>query len=242
MELIVGREAGTDKPRLAVTLNGNTSCLGSPGSVPKSVSRKHCKITIGDNSLMTVENLTVSKENEGVQNMVYIDGNEYVRRSGVSLDANVELGPDRYRLDVRALLKTIAIGQIYPIGYLEKVFNDYQQEKLDLQIRQGKLNAISALPGVLSMTSIGLAVFIPNARVVMIVIAAVFALAFALIRYKNASRVPLKTREIEDRFREKYVCPNPACNHFLGATPYRELLKNRQCPYCKCKFSEQKHS
>ena len=124
------------------------------------------------------------------------------------------------------------------IGHLEKVYQDYQQEKLDLQIRQGKLNAISALPGILSMTSIGLAVFLPNARLVMIVIAAVFALVFAFVRYKNASKVPLKTREIEDRFREKYICPNPVCNHFLGAVPYKELLKNRHCPYCKCKFSE----
>ena len=238
MELVIGREAGTDKPRLAVTLNGKTVCLGTPGSVPKSVSRRHCKVTVGDDSLMTVENLTVSTESEGVQNIVYVDGKEYVRRGGVPLDASIELGPDHYRLDVRALLKAVAAGQAYSIGHLEKVYQDYQQEKLDLQIRQGKLNAISALPGVLSMTSIGLAVFIPNARVVMIVIAAVFALVFAFIRYKNASKVPLKTREIEDRFREKYICPNPVCNHFLGAVPYKELLKNHHCPYCKCKFSE----
>ena len=238
MELVIGREAGTDKPRLAVTLDGKTVCLGTPGAVPKSVSRRHCKIIVGDDSLMTVENLTVSTESEGVQNIVYIDGKEYVRRGGVPLDAPIELGPDHYRLDVRALLKEVAAGQAYPIGHLEKVYQDYQQEKLDLQIRQGKLNAISALPGVLSMTSIGLAVFIPNARVVMIVIAAVFALVFAFIRYKNVSKVPLKTREIEDRFREKYICPNPVCNHFLGAVPYKELLKNHHCPYCKCKFSE----
>ena len=238
MELVIGREAGTDKPRLAVTLNGKTAFLGTPGSVPKSVSRRHCQVIIGDDSLVTVENLTVSKENDGLQNIVYVDGTEYVRKSGISLDAPIELGPDRYRLDLRTILKAVANNQVYPIGHLDKVFQDYQQEKLDLQIRQGKLNAISALPGVLSMTSIGLAVFIPNARVVMIVVAAVFALVFALIRYKNASRVPLKTREIEDRFREKYICPNPACGHFLGATPYKELLKNRQCPYCKCKFSE----
>ena len=238
MELVIGREAGTDKPRLAVTLNGKTVCLGTPGAVPKSVSRRHCKVIVGDDSLMTVENLTVSTESEGVQNIVYVDGKEYVRRGGVPLDASIELGPDHYRLDVRALLKAVAAGQAYSIGHLEKVYQDYQQEKLDLQIRQGKLNAISALPGVLSMTSIGLAVFIPNARVVMIVIAAVFALVFAFIRYKNASKVPLKTREIEDRFREKYICPNPVCSHFLGAVPYKELLKNYHCPYCKCKFSE----
>ncbi len=107
-----------------------------------------------------------------------------------------------------------------------------------MQVKQGKLNALSALPGVLSMTSIGLAVFIPGARIVMIVIAALFALAFALIRYKNASEVPLKTRKMDEAFREKYACPNPLCGRFLGATPYKELVKNRSCPYCKSKYTE----
>ena len=43
---------------------------------------------------------------------------------------------------------------------------------------------------------------------------------------------------MENRFREQYVCPNSSCGRFLGAIPYKELIKNRACPYCKCKFTE----
>ena len=109
---------------------------------------------------------------------------------------------------------------------------------LDMQVKQGKLNALSALPGVLSMTSIGVAVFINEAMIIMIALAAVFALAFAIIRYINAGKIPLKSREIEDSFREQYVCPNPTCKHFLGFTPYNEVVKNRSCPYCRSKYTE----
>ena len=88
------------------------------------------------------------------------------------------------------------------------------------------------------MTSIGLAVVIPGLRIVMLVVAAIFALAFAIIRYKNASKIPLKTQDMEARFRKKYICPNPTCHHFLGNTPYQELVEHKECPFCHCRFTE----
>lgn len=245
-ELIIGREASSDAPRLAVTMNGKTDFLGNPGIVPKSISRKHCKITIGDDSLMTVENLTIQPGSMSVPNEVYVDGEDIVKKSGVPMDSIIVLGPKpqnnnektQYKFTVKTILKALGQNQVYPIGHLKKVYEDYQKEKFDLQVYIGKLNALSALPGVLSMTSIGLAVIIPALRIVMIVVAAIFALAFAIIRYKNASKIPLKTRDIEDRFRKKYICPNPACHHFLGNTPYQELAEHKECPYCHCRFTE----
>ena len=229
-ELIIGRESGVENPRLAVTLNGQTIYVGEPGSVPKNVSRKHCKITL-DNDKISIEDLTDN-------NFTYINGADCRKKSNISLQDNVELGPSRYHVDLDAILKIASSKQAFSIKHLQAVYDEYQQQKLDMQVRQGKLNALSALPGVLSMTSIGVAVFINEARIIMIALAAVFALAFAIIRYINASKVPLKSKEIEDSFREKYVCPNPACKHFLGFTPYNELKKNRSCPYCRSKFTE----
>ena len=48
-EINIGREAGVpyEQARLAVHSEGKTTFLGSPGSVPRKVSRNHCKITIG---------------------------------------------------------------------------------------------------------------------------------------------------------------------------------------------------
>ena len=150
----------------------------------------------------------------------------------------IELGPERYCVDLDGIVKALSPHQSFSISALQEVYDSYQLEKYDIQVYQGKLNALSALPGILSMTSIGIAVFLDNARIVMIVIAAVFALVFALIRYRNASKIPMRTRKLEEDFREKYVCPNPVCGHFLGGTPYKELLKNKTCPYCKSKFTE----
>jgi len=231
MELTIGRESGVENPRLAIEQNGKTFYWGKPGSVPKSVSRKHCHVSVEDDAKMLIEDIT---EN----NFLYVNGVDCKRKGDVGITDTVELGPDRYRLDLEGILKAISSQQTYDISHLKEIYESYQKEKYDLQVSQGKLNALSALPGILSMTSIGLAVFIENARIVMIVVAALFALAFALIRYRNASKVPKKNKELEEIFRDHYVCPNPSCGHFLGAIPYKELLKNKACPYCKSKFTE----
>ena len=233
IELIIGRESGVENPRLAVTNDGQNYYFGLPGSVPKDVSRKHCRIVVGDDSKMTVEDLTDN-------NFIYINGADCKRKGDVSLNDVIELGPSKYRLDLDTIIKDVSSKQSFSIKHLEAVYEWYQKEKFDMQVKQGKLNALSALPGVLSMISIGAAVFFENqdVRTWAIILAAIFALVFAIIRYRNATIIPLKTRELEDKFREIYVCPNPLCKHFLGNMPYKELAKNRSCPYCKSKFSD----
>lgn len=231
IKLLIGRESGTEKPRLSITRDGQTEYFGKPGSVPKSVSRKHCCIEIGDDQSITIEDVTDS-------NFMFINGTECKRRKNVQLDDKIELGPDRYVLDLSSIVKSVAAQQTWHIAHLEKIYNDYHQAKLDNQIKQGKLGALSALPGVLSMTSIGVAAFVEGARLPMIVVAAVFAGAFAAIRIKNAKEVPIKLKKMDDDFKETYVCPNPTCSRFLGSMSYKDLLKTRACPYCKAKYIE----
>ena len=231
MNLIIGRESGVDNPRLAIELDGKTFFWGTPGSIPRSVSRKHCQVEMDDDGTVTVEDITPN-------NFMYINGVDCKKKGGVSINDTIELGPERYRLDLGGIVKALSAQQSFNISALQAIYESYQKEKYDIQVYQGKLNALSALPGILSMTSIGIAVFIDKARVIMIIVAAVFALVFAFIRYRNASKIPMRTRKLEESFRESYVCPNPACGHFLGGVPYKELLKNKECPYCKSKFIE----
>lgn len=231
IELLVGRESGVENPRLAVTHNGQTFYYGTPGSVPKDVSRKHCHIQISDDSKMVVEDLTDN-------NFIYINGADCKKKGGVSLSDTIELGPSKYRLDLETIIKALSSKQSFSIRHLEQVYDGYQRNKYEMQVKQGKLNALSALPGLISMSSLVLAVFLDKARIIMVVLASLFGLVFAFIRYRNASKIPLQTKELEESFREKYICPNPACGHFLGGVPYKELLKNRTCPYCKTKFTE----
>lgn len=232
-DMIIGREAGVPKEqaRLAIEMDGKVYYMGAKGSVPANVSKKHCRISFDSDNKMTVEDITDN-------NFMYIDGMDCKRKEHVALTDSIELGPGKYRLDMESIVKALSANQSYSIAHLEPIYNNYQKAKYDIQVKERRFNALSALPGVLSMASIGLAFVIPDGRVVMIVVATIFALAFGLVRFSNATKIPQKTIQLENDFREHYICPNPACNHFMGMAPYKELIKNRSCPYCKCKFKD----
>ena len=232
-ELIVGREAGTEKPRLAITVNGTTHYLGTPGLVPKTVSRKHCKIVIGKDSVMTVEDLT---EN----NFMYVNGKECKRMENVSLADTIELGSSKFRVDVDTVLKGLSGKMAVSIGHLKEIYETYQERKIKMQRSQQLLGVLSALPGVLSMISIGAAFIFPggNVRIVMIAIAAIMAVSFAVVRVIYVFRNPKMIQKLEDDFHDNYVCPHTLCTHYLGQIPYKELVKNHSCPYCHCKYKE----
>lgn len=229
IELLIGRETGTESPRLAIKKDGAISFYGQPGSVPKSVSRNHCKVFINDDFSIDIEDITSN-------NFLYVNGVDCKRKQHLNLSDIIELGPERYRLDIENIVKAYLIKKEWHIAHLQKIYDDYYQAKLDIQVKQGKLGALSALPGILSMASIGLAIVSDKVRIPMIIIAAFLAVIFVIIRIKNASNTPLKIKQLDDQFREQYVCPNPACGRFLGTTPYKELLRNKACPYCKSRF------
>ena len=47
-----------------------------------------------------------------------------------------------------------------------------------------------------------------------------------------------KLHVLDEAFKRDYVCPNPDCQHFLGYTPYKDLLFQKQCRFCKCNWVE----
>lgn len=234
IELVVGRESGVEKPRLAVYQNDKiSSYYGAPGSVPRGVSRRHCKIIVGDDSLMTIEDITDN-------NFMYVNGVDCKRKKNVSVTDTVELGPTRYSLDLESILKAVLSKQSYRIKHLQKVQEDYYNEKMNMQVKQGKMNAASMLPGIISTVSMLLMVVWQSTlpRIILGTIAAGGMIFFFVFRARTAESNPKKLKELEDNYRNNYVCPNPACHRFLGATPYKELLQNKSCPYCKSRFTE----
>lgn len=233
-ELIIGRQAGVERPRLSIQHEGKTIPMGDPGSVPKNVSRRHCRILIDDDFNISIEDLTAD-------NFMFVNGMECKRKNHVKMEDLVELGPDRYRLDLETIIKHFTAKRSYHIGHLKFVYDTYQKTIQDRQVKQGKVNSLSAIPGVISMSSIALAAvpFLgPGVRIAMVVVAVVFSIAFAVMRWGSAKSSPEELRKLEDDFRAQYRCPNPACDHFLGKTPYDELLHNKSCPFCKAKFEE----
>lgn len=66
MQIIIGRDAKTSQ--LNVIIGQQTLRLGAPGSVPQTVSRQHCRITVTEGGTYVVENLKAA-------NITYINLN-----------------------------------------------------------------------------------------------------------------------------------------------------------------------
>ncbi len=243
MELTIGREEG--KQRLQVTSdNGTVKYYGNPGSVPKSVSRQHCKLqVINENELLIIN---IKPANKTLVNGIA------VMQKHIGYNDLVELGKDRYILSLSAIVNAFSQHPTYQTGnqdqqqapsysiaHLEKIWNDYNQAKLDAQIQQAKENAISSVTGLFSMAAI-MAGFIPG--VPFIIRAAIYVVAFALAgfffysRIRKASYYPKFYQELDKKLHKDYICPNPNCGRFLGYQPYDDLIKNKKCFTCGCEY------
>ncbi len=240
MQIIIGRE-NVPSPRLQIEADGIKKYYGSNGSVPKSVSRKHCKLTVGP-SEMAIESISAD-------NVIYINNREYFSKKLKPGDV-VELGPDKYRLDFETIAsvllksgtslpgKTDVIKPEYSLVHLEKVWDDYDQMKLEFQIKERRFNALSSGVGLLTTGGVACG-FIPSLgslRVVIIILALSLMIICFVIRINNSKEYVLKQRELEKDFHRKYVCPNPQCRHFLGNQPYEDVSRNIVCPWCKAKY------
>ena len=233
IEFTLGRESGTDMPRLAVSKDGKTLFFGAPGSVPQGVSRLHCRVIVEDDSKITIEDVTDN-------NLMFVNGLDCKRKQNVGMNDTVALGACKYKLGLDAILKMLSSNQSFSIAHLEQLYQDYEKEKINFQIKQGKNNVWRTFPILLSMIS-GVAAFLFKngiLREVLFSISVLLAIVFFVFLLRKASQNPMEISKRDQNFREKYICPNPACHHFLGMTPYKDLLKNKTCPFCRAKFTE----
>ncbi len=260
--LVIGREKtpsdwDTSKPfpsRLSVkvSLNGGPYRLldkpnadqmyfGKPGSVPPTVSREQCRITVEDTKEIFLENISKSGS------PIFINGVPAMSHMLRSTD-EVALGKDHFRLDVYGVVKEVCKSLVYDTSQIKKIYEDYENENLRTQIRNGRFNAMQRLSMVFTIGSGALvAVFSmmgkegPNIvlfRNICMILAGVFLLATAIISIVKAGSDPLKQKERKARFEESYRCPNPMCNKSLGAKSYKSLIMDGECPFCKCHLEE----
>ena len=239
MELTIGRESSTAQSiggRLHIVSSSRRSYyIGVEGSVPKTVSRQHCTIVVADDGgTMTIINLKPA-------NLTFVNGIQIVSKT-VTAGDEIELGSGRYRLDLKAVLDTVAgeMVRTHDISHLRPVWERYQKERTDIQIRQNKSSAIQSITGVLSMASI-LCGFIPGIpvapRVILYVTAFILVVAFFVYRLRHAGEYVLQMNELEERFHREYVCPNPDCRRFLGNIPYDDLVRqSKSCYVCRCQY------
>ena len=222
MEIIIGRD--TKQSRLELTVNGQTSQAAKSGSVPTSVAAQHCQLTIDDDK-MHLRNLDVN-------NYTYVNG-LCVESKTISINDKIALGPDRYLLDWKILKPFIPTD----ISHLQKVWDDYETQTMELQIATGRFNSLRSATGLITMVAIALGVILGGKSVWYLVlygIAIAVSLIFFVKSFRDSSKMPQKRQELNKRFQRDYVCPN--CRRFMGNQSFEILAQNGICPYCKTKF------
>ena len=224
MTITIGRYLKNS--RLKLVCEGKTYLYGLPNSVPESVSPSHILLEC-ENEMFRVKNLDIN-------NFTYVEGRG-VESKNISRGDRIELGQDHYVVDWKAIDEVIPpVADIRP---LKKVWNDFDAHRLDQQIADRRFNSLRSATGLITMAAIALSMLTGRQSawfVLLYVIAVLVSVAFTIKAYKDASAIPVKTKELNQQFQKKYVCPN--CGHFLGNQPYDILSQNVCCPYCKRKF------
>lgn len=252
--ILVGKEPGNGRLYVSVVINGQpkTTVIGEMNSVPNSVSRckpaegtAHCKIVVDSNGNITVTNLKP-------QNVTYVNGAEIVSKK-VKLNGIIELGKDRYSLNINTLIETASkvVGATVPpppkeysIRPLKKVWDEYHDESIKIKKRGQEMGASQSFPPILTLGSTAIsAIAAPMGfvNVCFVTIPLILLGVFLMVRNynnrKNDTSIEDGERLLEE-FQHKYVCPNPDCKHFVGMQSYIVLRQTKKCPWCGCTYTE----
>lgn len=235
MEVILGRESGTS--RLHISGYNIEKFLGNPGSVPRSVSRQHCKLSVDTQGNCIITNLKP-------ENVTFVNG-VTVESKHIIFSDQVELGTEHYQINVKEIIESVTgkeVPETYSILPLKRIWDEYNDAKLQFQIKERKSASIQSVVGIISMLSIA-CTFISGIsitlRIVLYSIALVLAIYFFITRYKQSDKAPRFLADLDKKFHEEYVCPNPKCRRFLGYSPYSDLRKTKGCYQCNAKYTEE---
>jgi len=220
-EVIIGRDGQTGKLRL--TVGKQTSTFGEANSVPRSVSQEHVKLTIGDDGSLVLTNLNP-------ENDTYVNRRGIERKRIVEGD-RIQLGNEHYRLSWD-MLKPF-IPRMADISGLEQVWKDYQEQRLAIQIRERRFNALRSATGLITMFAVVLGAVTGRDNplfMTLYVVAAVVSLAFFVIAFRASSKIPLKQNELTEDTKRRYKCPSCGC--LLTLQDYDMLRQTKGCPHC----------
>lgn len=240
--IYIGREPQSNTLGVAVKINGSlqTSQLGTPQSVPTSVSRliaeqgvAHCRIDVDDEGRMLLTNMKL-------QNVTSVDG-QPIQTKRISPSSTVALGPMHHQLSlhkvIEAASKLVGVTEV-DISHLEGVWNEYHSENFKLKKRQKQLGLMR---GLIPMFTIGGGVLASvlseseGAKTFSMIatgIALVVLVVINFVAFKDKSLE--ETEQLTENFQDSYVCP--ACGNFMGNQPWKLLSKRTKCPHCGIKF------
>ncbi|MBO4811097.1 MAG: FHA domain-containing protein [Prevotella sp.] len=222
MEIVIGRDASTS--RLKLVADGKTMLAEAEGAVPPTVADAHCSLTF------TSEGIRL--RNLDINHYTYVNG-KGVEAKKVSKTDHIELGLDHFPVDWN-IIAMVAPADVSPLC---RVWDQYEQQKLELQIAERRFNSLRSATGLLTMVAIALSVMTGRQSLGYIVLyatAILVSLAFTIKAWNNAASVPQKTAQLTQQFQHDYVCP--CCGRFLGGQSPQMLAQSGHCPYCKKQF------
>lgn len=239
MEIIIGREEGAR--RLHCIAGGREFNIGQAGTVPLSVSRRHCKISVNGSN--------VSIENIKEQNVTFVDGNQIFSK-GITQSSHIQLGEDKYPVPLQQILQLVGASTVnggdfskelptFSLKPMKTVWEEYDCRRMKIQNDAAKSANKQRLQGILSMLGMCLG-FIPGldpAIRIVIIIAALSIAVYFFVRGSIGTTVQQQLHDLDDEYAKKYKCPNPACGRPFGAIPYRNIEYNKQCLACGCKYT-----
>ena len=221
-QIIIGRDPQTGQFRL--TANGKSMVTGEKDSVPKGISREHVSVTIDDDGKVTLRNLNI--ENDTFVNNIGIETKR------ISKGDAIQLGKEHFPLDW-GLIEPF-IPKFAEIRPLKKVWDDYQQQLLDMQIRERRSGVMRSATGLSTMAAMVLSVFTGRDNplfLALYVLAGIVSAFFFVKAFRDSSKIPKQQQKIRDSLPQKYVCPQ--CGHFMGNQSYEVISQGRACPHCK---------
>lgn len=224
MEIIIGRDQQTRQ--LCIIKEGNPKLFGQPGSVPMDVSRHHISLQPVGAGKWQIKNL-----NE--RNVTFVNGIA-VENMTISESDKVELGNSHYLFQWGSLSEPKV--ETIDIRPLKKIWTEYDDQRLELQIAERKFNAARSATGIITMLAIACSFILGHGPIYLLLyaLAIIISLVFTYQAYQKSSEVPRQQKEMNKSFQRRYVCPK--CGHFMGFQDYEILAQNDACPYCKTKY------
>ena len=224
MEIIIGRDQQTRK--LCIIKDGNPQLYGYEGYVPMNVSRQHLSMQPLGDGKWKIRNL-----NE--KNSSFVNGIS-VESKTVSETDKIELSESHFLFPWVAIVEPE--GETIEIRPLKKVWNDYDEKRIQHQITERKFNVTRSATGIITMLAIACSIILGHGPIYICLYAIAIGVSILLTykAYKKSSEVPRQQRKMNKDFQQRYVCPK--CGHFMGFQDFEVLKQGDACPYCRTKY------
>jgi len=226
--IFIGRDAASSA--LNINVNNNAQVVGAPGSVPKSVSRQHCQLTINDDGSIHLKNINP-------QNTTFVNGVAVMSKT-VTRGDKVELGGDRYLLNWNLIDK--AMPKEADIRPLKAVWETYINETKAVTQSRQRFQTLRGIVPVLTMSAVLIGYLSGGRGIVFLAIYAIviaLTIFFVIKSWKDIPKDEEQMKEIKDRLTQNYCCPE--CGYFFGFQEYSILSRNIDyCPRCKTKLKK----